>query len=130
MTESANIKMDRAIDRALTALSREVREATPRPGPDLVARVLADAAAVSHAARPAQVQGQATRRAELARVLVWVRAAMFGWASGAVAAMAVALVIGISVGLEMEKADLPLLASADEGMLGMADGALIPEEIL
>ena len=36
---------DTALDEALALLAADVRENSPRPGPDLMARVLADAAA-------------------------------------------------------------------------------------
>lgn len=115
MTENAELKLDRALE----ALAREVADNTPRPGPDLLARVLADAAAVHPPQADEPVRTQAVRTG-------W-RTMLFGWTSGAVAAMALALIVGMGVGMEMEPADLPF---ATDELVVMADGGLLPEEIL
>lgn len=112
--------MERRLDQALADLAEEVQTASPRPSPDLMARVLADAADVT-----GQVpQPQPVRRATPLRV--W----SLGWLGGAVAAMAVALMLGIGVGAQLEPADLPLMASDDQGEMVLSDGGFLPEEIL
>lgn len=113
-------KMNRQLDQALDALAEEVRAASPLPGPDLMARVLADAADHT-AAAPAPAPVRPERRGGL-----WD----FGWLGGTVAAMAVALLIGMGIGLQMDTADLPLLAAAETGEMMLSDGGFLPEEIL
>ena len=116
MTKNADSKLDHALDR----LAQDVIAASPRPGPDLMARVLADAAAI----HPPQVEVQPGMVPERN---FRVTDLLFGWASGAVAAIALALVIGMGVGMQMEAGDLPFL---EEEAVALADGGLLPEEIL
>ena len=52
-------KMDKALDDALSGLAREMRGAAALPGPDLTARVLADAAAVAAERAPAVAPARA-----------------------------------------------------------------------
>lgn len=94
-------------DAALTTLAREAAAAAPRPSADLVARVLADAAEVS--ATKQATQPAKRRRARPGAVRGGVMGLLFGWRAGAIAAMALALAIGTGVGFEMEPGSLPLL---------------------
>src|SRR5690606_34721918 len=93
-------------DAALTALAREAAEAAPKPGSDLVARVLADAAAVS-AERPASAPARRRAAAGAERPSLLDR--LFGWQAGAIAAMTLALGLGFGLGLELEPGAVPLL---------------------
>ena len=115
---------DTHMDMLLKQLADDVAENTPRPGPDLMARVLADAGDVIAAQpRPAPAMPMQTPlRPGLFDMLL-------GWGTGAVAALAVALVLGIGVGMEMEPGDLPFMESEDD-TLTMADGGFMPEDIL
>ena len=120
MAENAEMK----IDALLKELADDVGQGTPRPGPDLIARVLADAAEVA-ATSPREAVTKAptpSRRSSILDVFM-------GWTAGAVAAMAVALVLGIGVGMQMEPGDLPYIME-DEDMLTMSDGGFLPEDVL
>ena len=116
------------LDAALSELAGDVAKATPRPGADLMARVLADAANVTAdnavvEKAPAAVK-VATDRPRLFDLL-------FGWTATATAAAAIALVVGIGVGMEMD-ADLPMMA-ADEGPaveFFATDAGFLPDDFL
>lgn len=131
---------------ALDALAREVATASPRPTPDLVARVLADAAAVS-ASRAAlagagvatasvgggAVDGTPAPRATAgatdggaAGLLDW----LLGWSSGATAALALSLALGITIGYGLEPGDLPMTAQDLSETVAMADGGLFQDDVL
>ena len=103
MTDMAKGRGDLDIDAALAALADEVKQHSPRPGPDLVARVLADAAAAAPVAAGVAVAGKAVHGASPG---LWET--LFGWTSGAVAAMALSLAIGVGIGMELEPGDLPM----------------------
>lgn len=116
-------------DAALATFAREVRAATPLPRPELVARVLGDAAeigagfATGHASAAAVPQ----RRA-LARAKPGLLERLFGWQVGAVAVMMLALGLGVGVGLEIEPEAMPLLEKgAQEAPIALAalDGGFI-----
>ena len=120
MVENAEMKMDAL----LKELAQDVERGTPRPGPDLMARVLADAAEVA-AARPQATADKAAASSQGFSIIDF----LLGWTTGAVAAMAVALVLGIGVGMQMEPGDLPYIME-DEDMLTMSDGGFLPEDVL
>ena len=117
------------LDAALTELANDVAKATPRPGADLMARVLADAANVTADnavvdAKPSTVTVTDTNRPHLFDIL-------FGWTATATAAAAIALVVGIGVGMEMD-GDLPMMAS-DEGPTAeffATDTGFLPDDFL
>lgn len=113
------------LDAALTALAREARAASPGPGPDLVARVLADAATVSTGraapAPPRPVAGSAAGAATgRAGLLDAAFGALFGWTTGAVACMALGLAIGIGVGLEMDAGPLTIFDNSTQAETPLA----------
>jgi len=111
---------DKRLDEALDALARDVAAGTPRPGPDLMARVLADAGAVAAsrggAARPAPRQ-KADRPGLGARI----GEVLFGWTTGAVAAMALALAVGIGIGMQADVGQMPMLAADDDATMIFAE---------
>ncbi|MEM1162823.1 MAG: hypothetical protein AAGJ28_18010 [Pseudomonadota bacterium] len=109
---------------AVEELAADAVANTPRPGPDLVARVLADAAAI---APPQAEQAPGT---EPARGGFSLADFLFGWRSSAVAAMAIALVTGIGIGMQLEEGDLPLTEPVQQGNVFAMDGGLLPEEFL
>lgn len=86
-------------DAALTALSNDLAMAAPRPSSDLVARVLADAAAARagpvEAGRPVAAPTRSARG-----FLSELLDQLSGWRVGAVAAMMLALAVGLGLGLE------------------------------
>lgn len=104
MTDMAEDRGEFDMDAALTKLVREVEQNSPRPGPDLMARVLADAASVAPVAAGVAVAGAVAERA--ASPSLWE--SLFGWTSGAVAAMALSLAIGVGIGMELEPGVLPM----------------------
>ena len=104
MTDMAEDRGEFDVDAALAELAREVEQNSPRPGPDLMARVLADAASVAPVAAGVAVAGAVTQRA----VAPSLWESLFGWTSGAVAAMALSLAIGVGIGMELEPGDLPM----------------------
>lgn len=115
------------LDAALRALADDVMRATPHPGTDLTARVLADAAAVSAAARPAT-----ERPAAVASGTAFsLRELLFGWAAGAAAAAVLALVVGIGIGMEMDS-NLPMVTADDDsaGEFFTADSGFLPDDLL
>ena len=116
---------DKHMDTLLQQLAEEVTVGTPRPGPDLMARVLADAndviAAMPKPASPA-VAAPIPAKPGIMDFLL-------GWSGGAVAALAVALMIGIGVGMESAPGTVPFM-DAEEDTLTMADGGFMPEDIL
>ena len=120
MAESAEKHMDMLLSR----LADEVADNTPRPGPDLMARVLAVASDVI-ASRPAETKAIVLEPARKPGLMDFV----LGWAGGAVAAMVVALVIGIGVGMEIEPGAVPFM-DAEEDTLTVADGGFMLEDIL
>jgi len=115
---------EKHLDMLLEQLANDVAENTPRPGPDLMARVLADASDVI-AARPVAKAVTVAAPASKPSLMDFFR----GWAGGAVAAMAVALVIGIGVGMEIDSGAMPFM-DTEEDTLTMADGGFMPEDIL
>ena len=104
--------MDKVLDDALEGLAREARAATPLPGADLSARVLADAAAVS--VQNAPVEAAMPEVADTTGSRQGIFDALFGWASGAVAAVAVCMSLGVAVGMELDPSDLPMLQGETE----------------
>lgn len=125
MKERLSVMVEKAdfdLDAALAALAREAGAASPAPGPDLVARVLADAAEVSAGRRPAPARARPVAR-PVAGPLAGkaaggggrfgafsgaISGAIFGWTTGAVACMALGLALGIGVGLEMNTGPLSI----------------------
>lgn len=111
----------------LDQVGAQYRAAAPRPDADLVARVLADAAAAmpqtAHSVRDtAQARSLPRWLAPLDGVL--------SWANGAVAAMALALALGIGAGMEADLSGMPLV-----GETAVADdlavfGVPFDEEVL
>ncbi len=112
------------IDAALDALGQEALAGSPRPGPDLVARVLADAAAVAPAPevrlQPGTVQ-TTTSESWIDRV--------FGWTGGVVATLALCFAIGIGVGMGMDDGDLPMAGVEQEDLM-FAESDFLQDEIL
>ena len=53
---------------------------------------------------------------------------MFGWTSGAVAALAVSLALGIGIGMELEPGDLPMTEADEE--IAMLEGGLLQDDFL
>lgn len=122
MTEKAEFDLDRA----LAGLAADVNGAAPRPGPELMARVLADAGSLSTARVALQVPVRAASggpRLRLSEML-------FGWTSGAAAAFALCLALGVGVGLGLEPGDLPMLDDADDIAIMAMDDSPFSEEIL
>lgn len=114
------------LDAALDALGRDALAGSPRPGPDLIARVLADAADVA----PAQTAEVAPSTQGAAPEGRWLDA-LFGWTSGALATMALCFAIGVGVGLEAEIdiAELPILGGESEELM-FAESDFLQDEIL
>ena len=106
--------MDKALDDALSGLAREMRDAAPLPGPDLTARVLADAAAVAAARAPV---AEAAPTAGGAPARTGIFDTLFGWTSGAMAAIAVCMSVGIAVGMEIDAGDLPMLGDEEPELI-------------
>jgi len=117
---------------ALTILAREVGAATPLPGPDLVARVLGDAAEITAERRELIETAAPARRPELhvrtRRIGLIER--LLGWQTGVAAMMMLALGAGVGVGLEIEPEAISLfdnsrpeapitLAALDEDFMGI-----------
>ncbi|MEM7670656.1 MAG: hypothetical protein AAF317_16225, partial [Pseudomonadota bacterium] len=86
-------QMDTELDKRLSELASDAASATPLPSDALMQRILADAADVV-AARPVEVPEPQARKA------IWpsLRAVLPVWTGGAVAMMALGLVIGLSLG--------------------------------
>ena len=114
--------MDKALDTALDELAREARAATPLPGPDLTARVLSDAAMVSSERAPRTVGAKASQALPVQRGIFEI---LFGWTSGAIAAVTVCMSVGIAVGMEIDASDLPMMGS---GEIEMVDPMSSPSE--
>ena len=114
--------MEKALDDALSGLAREMRDAAPLPGPDLTARVLADAAAVAAEQAPSTA---ATGARESAPARGGLLDTLFGWTSGAFAAIAVCMSVGIAVGMEIDADDLPMLGQEESEII---DPMSSPEE--
>ena len=122
---SDRVEMD--LDAALDELAADVVAATPRPGTDLTARVLADAAAVAAATVPAEEVRQSVAPTAGGFSLSDF---LFGWAGGATAAAALALVIGITVGMQVD-ADLPMMTENDGQEVGLfADSGFLSDDFL
>ena len=78
--------LDKKIDEAMATLAREITANAPRPDTDLVARVLADAAAMA----PAPLaEGRAERGLTVPAQRQSLTDLIFGWTGGALAAPAV-----------------------------------------
>ena len=114
------------VEAALEELAADAVAAAPRPGADLVARVLADAASVTAAAISPVAEPARVRTAGFG-----LRDLLFGWAAGAAAAAALALVVGIGVGMRMES-ELPMMAGDDEPVVEFfsAESGLLPDDFL
>lgn len=115
------------LDAGLAELAQTARRTAPRPSADLMARVLADAGAVS---------ASAAREAPAARKRRWfdlrsMLGGMPGFAGGAVAAMALGLVLGLGIGYEFaaETSELPALAALDDFGLLAAEDAFFLEAV-
>lgn len=120
MTDNTN----QLVDAGLAALAQDMQGAAPRPGPDLIARVLADAAAVSAERAPAPEATSQTTQSTPGLMNL-----MFGWTTGAIATMTLCLSIGFAVGMEMDNDIMTFDEDAME--TEMADGAdamFMPEE--
>lgn len=130
MTDMAEGRGGLDIDAALAGLARDVERSAPRPGPDLVARVLADAA-TAVPVTGGSTAGKETVRASGASGLIET---LFGWTSawtgGAVAAMALSLAIGIGVGMELEPGDLPMTETDPVDEYVEASANLLQDEFL
>lgn len=117
-----NLDMERMVDNALAELASDVAQGTPRPNADLMARVLADAAAVAPTvAAPRPVLGSAPANRSLLDSL-------FGWTSGAVATLALCLSVGIAVGMEMDGGEIPMTDPAESSLMAEADTFLVTGE--
>lgn len=116
-------QMEKTMDRALDALAHEVAAATPRPGADLMARVLADAAQVAPPRPAPSVTLAPARPRTLGEIL-------FGWTGGAVAALSLCLSMGVAIGTEIEPGQMPLMGNVEDGMNETAQVAFLPEEYL
>ncbi len=112
------------VDAALDALGREAVAGSPRPGPDLVARVLADAAAVAPAPKVELHSGDMRTVAGES----WLDR-LFGWTGGVVATMVLCFAIGIGVGMGMDDGDLPM-AGVEQEELMFAESNFLQDEIL
>jgi hypothetical protein len=112
------------IDAALDALAEEALAGSPRPGPDLVARVLADAAAVAPAPEVRLTAGETQAAAPVS----WMDR-IFGWTGGAVATLVLCFGIGLGVGMAMDDGDLPM-AGAEQEELMFAESDFLQDEIL
>lgn len=119
-------KFDFDVDAALRELAADAAASTPRPGADLVARVLADAATV--AAKTATPQSTAARPASQGFGL---RLIFSGWRAGATAAAALALAVGIGIGMQIDD-ELPMMSAGDEPETEFfsADSGFLPEDLL
>ena len=115
------------LDAALEELVADVAAATPRPGTDLTARVLADAAAVA-AQNVAVAEPVVETAAPAARLSL--RDLLFGWTAGATAAAALALVVGITVGMQVDT-NLPMMVEEETEEVGLfADSGFLPDDFL
>jgi len=112
------------VETALDVLGREATAGSPRPGPDLMARVLADAAAIR---TPVTRQHQAQRPAPAPASGLLDR--LFGWTGGAVATMVICFAIGIGVGMELDVVSLPVIGEPQEVLL-FAESDFLQEELL
>lgn len=114
------------LDEALNELASDVAAATPRPGTDLIARVLADAATIAPAMPQAEPVSEPAPVAGFS-----LREFLFGWTAGATAAVALALVVGITVGMQVD-AELPMMAAEDDtAAIGLfADSGFLPDDML
>lgn len=128
MNEMAEGRGDMDIDLALAGLVRDVERNAPRPGPDLVARVLADAAAAAPGVAAAVAAAGGTVRGPglVETFFGWTSA----WTGGAVAAMALSLAIGIGVGMELEPGDLPMTQTDLVDEYVEASAGLLQDEFL
>ncbi len=125
MTDMAKGRGDLDIDAALAALADEVKQHSPRPGPDL-ARVLADAASAAPVAASVAIAGKVSQGAGASSM--WET--LFGWTSGAVAAMALSLALGIGIGMELEPGDLPMTEADLVEEYVAAAGNLLQDDFL
>ena len=126
MTEMAKGRGDLDMDAVLNTLAEEVGRSSPRPGPDLVARVLADAAAAAPVAAGVAVAGKVAHGATSPGI--WET--LFGWTSGAVAAMALSLALGVGIGMELEPGDLPMTEADLVEEYVAAAGNLLQDDFL
>lgn len=123
MTEPREIALDRLLD----DLKRAERAARPVMSDDLLARVLGDAAEVAaerQATAPVRTERAATGRVT-ARARAGLRWSLFTWPSGAVAAMVLGLLFGVSVGYGLGDE-----AMAFASMGGMPDLMHLEDEIV
>lgn len=107
---------EREIAGLLDDLGTKTRAAAPRPGPDLMARVLADAS-------DAMPQAEATAPARATRSGGWIGLMdrIWNWENGAMAAMALCLAVGIGVGMETDLSVLALQSTAEADTLAALD---------
>lgn len=117
------------LDAALTELAGDVAKATPRPGADLMARVLADAANVAASKAAMDRASAATRVTNVKRPSLFDM--LFGWTATATAAAALAFVVGMGVGMQID-ADLPMMANDDGPTVEFfaTDSGFLPDEFL
>ncbi|MEM9062389.1 MAG: hypothetical protein AAGD13_18165 [Pseudomonadota bacterium] len=126
MTDATQHNPEFDLDGALETLAREAEQGSPRPGPDLVARVLADAAAQAPRVDEVPAAGGSVRSHRAPGIFE----TLFGWTSGAVAAMALSLAIGVGLGMELDPGDLPMTERPVTEQFEMADGSLFNEDFL
>ncbi len=120
MAEMKTLDMETALD----VLGREAASGSPRPGPDLMARVLADAAAIG---APTAQSFKAERPVSAPTVGIMDR--LFGWTGGAVATMVICFAIGVGVGMELDVVSLPMIGEPPEQLL-FAESDFLQEEAL
>lgn len=105
------------LEAALARLAEAETRLAPRPGPDLMARVLADAARVSAERQPPQRAQRSQSRAQR-RGARWSLSALRAelWLAGATVALAACLTAGFYMGYSVEPPQ-PLVAANDDGMM-------------
>ncbi len=126
MTDMSQGQAELDIEAALAALAHEVEQSSPRPGPDLVARVLADAASAVPVAAGVAIAGKVAQG--VSAPSMWET--LFGWTSGAVAAMALSLALGIGIGMELDPGDLPMTEADLVEEYVAAAGNLLQDDFL
>ena len=115
--------MNDMVDQALAELARESTAKAPRPGPDLMARVLADAASVAPRHKAPAMATTAARPRTLADVL-------FGWTGGAVAALSLCLSMGVAIGMEMPPEQMPMMGDDTVEMAEVDPMGILPEDFI